>query len=186
MSEIFFTSDTHLGHDKDFIWQARGFSCVEEMNEAIVENWNSIVKPDDIVYHCGDIILGNKEHSIEYVKRLNGQIYMIWGNHDVDTCKNLLMAEANIIGGWYAQMIKYKKLNIYLSHYPTLVDNYDDKKFNRHIINLHGHTHQKNNWYQLDNPFIYHVGVDSHNCTPVHIETVITDIKNAWELITKE
>ena len=44
-------------------------------------------------------------------------------------------------------------------------------------LNLYGHTHQQTNFYQ-DMPFIYHVGLDSHNCTPVHIDQIIEDMKN--------
>jgi len=48
------------------------------------------------------------------------------------------------------------------------------------VINLHGHTHQQTNFLQPDNPFMYHVGMDSHNCTPVHIDEVMTDIRQRW------
>ena len=70
--------------------------------------------------------------------------------------------------------------HIYLSHYPTLTANFDEKHFSQHVINLHGHTHQQTNFLQPDNPFMYHVGMDSHNCTPVHIDEVLTDIRNRW------
>ena len=49
------------------------------------------------------------------------------------------------------------------------------------IINLYGHTHQKSNFY-MDNPTMYHVGVDSHNCYPVEINDIITDIKNQIDI----
>ena len=46
---IYFTSDLHLGHDQEFIWGARGFNSVTEMNEKIITRWNSrITKDDDI------------------------------------------------------------------------------------------------------------------------------------------
>ena len=81
----------------------------------------------------------------------------------------------------YAYQFKYnKKYSIYMSHYPTLTANFDEKHFSQHVINLHGHTHQRTNWLQLDNPFMYHVGVDSHNNTPVHIDEILVDIKNRW------
>ena len=28
---------------------------------------------------------------------------------------------------------------------------------------------------------MYHVGIDSHNNTPVHIDEVLTDIRNSWQ-----
>lgn len=180
MPDIFFTADTHFGHSKSFITEPRGFKTVEEMNEAIIERWNKIVKSDDIVYHLGDIFLNNDKVGIECVKRLNGTIFMIWGNHDTDVKKNLLSRECHILGGWYSYLIKYGKLSLYLSHYPSITANYDEKHFNQHVINLHGHTHQQKNFLYVDNPFMYHVGVDSHNCAPVHIDEVIGEIKQNW------
>ena len=55
---IFCTSDLHLGHDKDFVVQARGFETVEEMNAEIIRRWNERVYPDDDVYVLGDLTLG--------------------------------------------------------------------------------------------------------------------------------
>jgi calcineurin-like phosphoesterase family protein len=83
----------------------------------------------------------------------------------------------------YAHQIKYKKHTIYLSHYPTIVSNFDDKHFSQHIVNFHAHTHQRTNFLNPTNPFMYHVGMDSHNCTPVHIEEAISDIRNRWNEI---
>ena len=186
MSEIFFTSDTHFGHQPEFLWKPRGFSSVEEMDEAIIENWNKVVKPNDIVYHLGDTMLNDNTAGIECFKRLNGQIFLIYGNHDTDARKNLLFTELSgkMLGGWYAYVIKHGKYSIYLSHYPTLTANYDSgKHFSQNVINLHAHTHQKTNFLNPTNPFMYHVGVDSHNCTPVHIDEIISDIRQRWEEI---
>ena len=183
MSEIFFTSDLHLNHDKPFLYEPRGFTNVKEMNEAIIENWNSVVKPGDIVYNLGDSLMGDKAEGIELYKKLNGTSFMIWGNHCSDNKKNLLAEHCHIVGGWYAWLIKYGKLSIYMSHYPTLTSNYDQKHFSQHVLSLHGHTHQRTNWLDPKNPFLYHVGLDSHNNTPVHIDEVITDIRQRWEEI---
>ena len=181
---IWLTSDSHLSHNQPFLWKPRGFNSVEEMNEAIVERWNSIVKPNDIVYHLGDTMLNNNEKGIECFKRLNGQIFIIWGNHESNNRKNLLFQECkNLCGGWYAYQIKHGKQSIYLSHYPTLTANFDEKHFSQHVINFHGHTHQKNNWINPCNPFTYHVGMDSHNCTPINIEEAINDVKQRWREI---
>ena len=178
---IFFTSDTHFCHQPEFLWGPRDFKSVEEMNETIIERWNSIVKPGDLVYHLGDIMLSDNKKGIECFNKLNGEIFVIFGNHDSDNRKNLLTAECpHFRGGWYAYLIKHDKINIYLSHYPTLTANYDEKYFSQHVLSLHGHTHQQTNFLQPDNPFMYHVGMDSHNCTPVHIDEVMTDIRQRW------
>ena len=182
---IFFTSDTHFCHNKPFLYEPRGFGSVEEMNEAIVERWNNIVKPEDEVYHLGDFALNDIDAAIPYINRLNGTIRWILGNHDTDKKRGKIIEECPHV--WeigYAYLIKYdKKFSIYMSHYPTLTANYDDKKFTQHVIALHGHTHQQKNWLDPRNPFTYHVGVDSHNCTPVHIDEVLTDVRQRWNEI---
>lgn len=182
--EIWFSADTHFGHDKPFLYEPRGFTNVKDMNEAIIENWNSVVKPGDITYLLGDVMLGDNDAGIECLKQLNGQIFIIWGNHCTDTRKNLIFTDERtrhkMLGGWYAFMIKHGKQSIYLSHYPTLTANFDQKHFSQHVIALHGHTHQQKNWINPLNPFTYHVGLDSHNCTPVSIEEVISDIRLRW------
>lgn len=182
MNDIWFTSDTHFCHNQGFLYEPRGFTNVNDMNEAIIENWNKLVKPHDIVYHLGDTMLNDNEKGIECFKRLNGEIFLIWGNHDTENRTNALFEAClhKMMGGWYAFTIKHGKQSIYLSHYPTLTANYDDKHFNRHVINLHGHTHQRTNWLHTENPFMYHVGLDSHNNTPVHIDEIMTDIRNRW------
>lgn len=181
MGELFFTSDTHFCHNQGFLYEPRGFSSIEEHDETIVENWNKVVKPEDRVIHLGDVMLNDNEKGIEYIKRLNGEICIVWGNHDTDARKELLSILPNVIVLGYAHVFKYKKLSIYLSHYPTLTANYDDKRLSQHVINLHGHTHQQANFLYPNNPFMYHVGVDSHNCTPVHIDEVMTDIRQRWQ-----
>lgn len=182
MSEIFFTSDTHFCHQPSFLWEPRGFNNIEEMNEALVERWNSVVKPDDEVYHLGDFALNDIDAAIPYINHLNGTIRWIIGNHDTDRKRVKIVDECpNVWEIGYADLIKYdKKFSIYMSHYPTLTANFDDKKFSQHIIALHGHTHQRTNWLHPDNPFMYHVGLDSHSNTPVHIDEILADIKNRW------
>lgn len=183
---FFVAIPTFVSHNKEFLYEPRGFTSVEEMNEAIIERWNSAVKPEDIVYHLGDVILSDNVTGMECFKRLNGQIFLIYGNHDTDTRKNLLFTElrGKMLGGWYAYVIKHGKHSIYLSHYPTLTANFDScKHFSQNVINLHAHTHQKTNFLNPINPFMYHVGVDSHNCTPVHIDEIMSDIRQRWEEI---
>ena len=166
------------------MYKPRGFSNVEEMNEAIVERWNAVVKPNDMVVHLGDTFLNDNARGLEYFKRLNGQISIVWGNHDTDTRKKLLYVLPNVIALGYAHMFKHKKLSIYVSHYPSFTANYDERFFSQHVINLHGHIHSQTPWTDPANPFMYDVGMDAHNCTPVHIDQVLSDIRNKWEEIS--
>jgi len=179
--EIFITSDTHFCHSQPFLYEPRGFTSVDEMNEAIIERWNSIVKPNDRVIHLGDIMLNDNEKGIECLKRLNGEICLIYGNHDSLTRQKLIQSECqSIISLGYAHMFKHGKMSIYLSHYPTLTANYDEKYFSQHVLALHGHTHQQANFMYPNNPFCYHVGMDSHNCTPVSLDEIICEVRQRW------
>ena len=74
-----------------------------------------------------------------------------------------------------AAIYKYsKKYRFYLSHYPTYTANYDDDK-SHPLINLYGHTHQKEKFFN-NNPYMYNVALDAHNCTPISIDDIIKDI----------
>lgn len=186
MSDYFITSDLHLSHDQEFLYSPRGFSSIKEMNEAIVEKWNTIVKPEDIIYNLGDMAMNDISAAIPYLKQLNGFQWWIRGNHDsmkkiqqiTDECKNISLI-SNPEASW-ATMFKYGKIYCYLSHYPTLTANYDEKHFNQHVIALHGHTHQQINFMYPNNPFCYHVGMDSHNCTPVSLDEIVTEVRQRW------
>ena len=182
MSKVWFTSDSHFCHDRGFVYEPRGFKNIEEMNVAIVERWNSVVDPDDIVYHLGDVMLNDNCRGSELLEALNGHIVMIRGNHDTDTRINIYKESHNVdmCGDW-AQIVKWGKFTFYLSHYPTNTSNLEkDAPLSQHVINLYGHTHQKGNFYQ-DIPYMYHVGMDSHDCYPVSAEQIIEDIKEKVE-----
>ena len=174
---IFLTSDTHFGHDREFLWGPRGFTNFQEHDEAIIKNWNEVVGPDDIVYHLGDLMLGDNAYGIECVKRLNGHIKLIRGNHDTDARWKLYATLPNVeLLGW-AEVIKYNKYQFYLSHHPTLTSNLEKAPHLRmHLINLFGHTHQKKRFYE-DMPYMFHVGMDSNNCTPVLLDDAIEMMK---------
>lgn len=174
MSNIWLTSDLHFCHNKDFVWGARFFNNIDEMNEAIVERFNSKVKPEDTLYILGDVMLNDNEKAETYLSRLNGKKIFICGNHDTKPRIEIYKKYTDV-DIKYADVIKYKKRIIYLSHYPTITK--DDKDLRNMIINFYGHTHQTENFYK-DYINMYHVGVDSHNCYPVNIDEALTEITN--------
>lgn len=180
---IFVTSDLHFNHDREFVWKARGYNSVEEMNEDIIENFNSVVGKDDDVYILGDLCLGGgspislAKNQI-LIESLNGKLHIIRGNHDTNSrvimyelCKNVVDEVK------WADMLNYKGYHFYLSHFPTLTGNLEKESLKQCTCNLFGHTHQTTNFH-LDMPYLYHVGVDSHNCYPVNLDDIIQEMNN--------
>ena len=175
MSKIFLTSDTHFGHDREFIWKVRGFNSVEEMNEAIVQKWNDTVSAEDDVYILGDVILGDPSN-IEYGKGLNGKLHIVLGNHDTSKREEMYRNLPNVVEvAEVGIRLKYKKHHFVLTHYPMMTGNLEKESLKQMSLNLYGHTHQASNFYN-DMPFMYHVGVDSHDCYPVLLDDVIEEM----------
>lgn len=183
MSKIFVSSDYHFNHNREFIWKARGFNSVDEMNEAIITNHNSVVGPEDDIYILGDICLGGGVPGITaknqaLIERLNGRIHIILGNHDTPARQEMYMMCKNVVDVKYADMIHHRGYHFYLSHFPTITSNYDeDKPLKVRIINLCGHQHTTDKSIDFDKGIIYHVELDSHNCYPQSIDDIIEDIK---------
>lgn len=171
---VYVTSDLHLGHDREFIWGARGYKSVEEMNKIQIEKFNSVVTDEDEVWILGDLVLGDIDGGLELLKQLKGKIHVCLGNHD-----SAKREQAYRDMGWDVQLcarFKYKKISFYLSHYPTMTHNLDEKELWQVVVNLYGHTHQTSNFYH-DDPWMYHVGVDSHDGYPVSMDQVLEDIR---------
>ena len=177
MGRIFITSDTHFGHDREFLWGPRGFISHVEHDRQVIENWNSVVQPDDIVYHLGDVMLGDTEYGMGCLAQLNGQIKIIRGNHDTDRRWALYATLPNVECIGWAEVIKYKKYQFYLSHHPTMTSNLDKAPYLKmHLINLFGHTHQQKTFYD-DTPFMFHAGLDSNSNKPVLLDDAIELMK---------
>ena len=174
---IWFTSDLHLNHDREFIWGPRGFKSVDEANRVLIDNWRFIVKPDDDIYVLGDFFLGRNYDYIENVlNRLPGKIHVIIGNHDTPAKIEIYKAARNVVEVVYATMVEYNGRRFYLSHYPTETSSLEASP-SRAIICLCGHTHYKQKFYG-GKPYIYNVSVDAHNNWPVCIEEIIEDFNN--------
>lgn len=185
---IFFTSDLHFNHNREFIYKSRGFENIEDMNNKIVENWNNIVTNDDTVYVLGDLMLGGAnglDKGIGLVSQLNGEIHIVIGNHDTDNRINALKELPNVKSVLYADFLKYNGYKFFLTHYPSISGNLEKETLKQVTINLFGHTHQTTNFY-MDYTFMYHVGVDSHDCKPVSIDDVINDLKNNFNKCIEE
>lgn len=175
---IYVTSDLHFCHNRDFVYRPRGFGTVQEMNRAIVENWNNVVAPDDDVYVLGDIMLNDNAEGARLFKNLKGQIHIVLGNHDTEERIGLYHHFYNVVEVEYGLPLKYNGYRFYLSHYPTLSARDDEAKpLKKQRINLCGHTHTSDKFYDWDKGRIYHVELDAHGCTPVSLDKIIADIE---------
>lgn len=178
---IYLSSDLHLNHNKPFIYEPRGFSSIEEMNQTIIKNFNEIITSEDDLYLLGDNFFGELESGIELFKQLSGKIHLVWGNHCTLNRQQAIKEQCNnvieIVG--YAGMLRYNKWHFYMSHFPTNTTNFDDwkKPLRQRILNLHGHTHSKEKFNSFGS---YNVAVDAHNCYPVSIDKIIEDFKNFY------
>ena len=175
---IFITSDLHLNHDKDFIYGPRGYSTVEEMNEDIVRKWNMTIDNKDTIYVLGDIMMGKDiETAAHYWNKLNGDKKIILGNHDSKKKIELyqICPNTEVIG--YGGIIKYKGYRFYLSHYPSLCGNVDDRDLKSCTINLCGHKHTKDAFEDWNLGKIYHVELDTNLMYPYSLDWILLNIK---------
>ena len=114
----FYIADTHFGHDNIRKLSNRPFNSVEEMDNAIIENWNRKVTNNDDVYILGDFSY-KSEDPIEYLKKLNGRKHLIIGNHDNKLLKNPACKK------YFVEIVDMKMVDdngnqIVLCHYPLV------------------------------------------------------------------
>jgi len=79
---IFFTADLHFGHENIIRHCSRPFASVNEMDEALIANWNAVITSKDEVYILGDLTMRPATEAHQYLVRLKGRKYFIRGNHD--------------------------------------------------------------------------------------------------------
>lgn len=170
---IYLTSDLHFSHQRNFLYEPRGFSSIEEHDAAIIKNWNEIVTPDDEVFILGDLVMNDTESGIKKLAQLNGQLNIIFGNHDTDRKIGFYEKLPNVtLVGW-STLIKSGKWSFYLCHFPTMVDNFEER---HKFYCLHGHTHDQNKFQFIKN-CCYNVALDAHNNKPVSIEQIKADLR---------
>lgn len=201
MQNIWFTSDTHY-HHKNIVrgttaWKefeegsshqsTRDFDTLEEHDDTLVENFNTLVKPNDILYHLGDWSFGGHEQIKKFRDRLNVKtIHLIEGNHDQhifkkgSPYKDLFTSIQSVLQ--FSMRIdsqtsgKYGKTKFFLSHYSHQV--WDQSHHG--VIHLFGHSHGtlKGIGRSMD------VGVDTHNLFPYSLDEVLYFMKDLkWEAV---
>ena len=179
MSNIYLTSDFHFGHNRDFLYQPRGFASIEEHDEVVIERFNSVVREEDEAIILGDLMLNDNEHGMECLRRLHGRLHILRGNHDSANRMALYRSLPAVVQIEDIINLKYKGYHFYCSHYPTLTSNNDlNKPMKARVLNLCGHSHAQDKWLHWNPWYCYHVELDAHSCFPVSIDTIIEDMRN--------
>lgn len=186
MGKIWLISDLHFGHAKEFVVDYRGFSSIEEHDDTLVKNWNSLVDDEDDVYLLGDVAVGNAETGYSHLAELKGKIHIVRGNHDTDEkCKRYLEMD-NVVELADAKYLRYGSITLFLCHFPTLVSHDKLKRMKNAVINLYGHTHQKDSRFYMLNygtdrqeahPYMYCVCADCHDMSPVLLDDIIEEVR---------
>lgn len=184
---VFHISDTHFGHPRIIPLCNRPFKDVNHMNRVIVDNWNSVVMPDDLVVHHGDVALGTIADSLPIVGQLNGHIVLVEGNHDRPFMSNDNEPKRQ---RWLDEYGKYFEaiypnwawtfedgLRVNLSHFPYDGDSHGaDRHGDARIPDdgvtplIHGHTHSTGapvSHSKARGTLQIHVGVDAWDFYPV-------------------
>lgn len=170
-SNVFFTSDTHFCHGKIVELSHRPFSSPEEMNEVLIDNWNKVVGKNDTIFHLGDFCFGGTTKWTSVLNRLNGNKWLIMGNHDF---KNLNESVVPYFMEVTQQMRIYiDGWTIYLNHFPFLCFG-GSYNLDRKIGQLFGHVHSNDMQDRPDMkrmeylfPTQYDVGVDNNGYSPI-------------------
>lgn len=146
---IYFIADTHFNHENIIKYCNRPFRDVEEMNEVIINNWNSVVSKYDTIYHLGDVRFGSSDELRKIVKGLNGKKILVRGNHDYKR------GEAYWKSIGFEEVYKRKLVlgNLVLTHRPIQVE--------KGFINVFGHIHNM----PLDESF----NKDNHICVSCEV-----------------
>ena len=170
-NEVWFTSDLHFWHKNICKYCNRPFETVEEMNQAVIDNWNSVVKDDDVVFVLGDIGFCGMERLRPLVSQLKGKIYLIQGNHDSDNVAEALYREGYIVNYSRLEFItiiedeECPNQDLTLCHFP-MIDWYNKEKGSWMI---HGHQHQLP---ETPSCSVKHwdVGLDKNGLKPISFE----------------
>lgn len=168
MADIWFTSDTHFMHENIIQYCGRPFANAEFMDEFLIEQWNTLVKPGHKIYHLGDVACGyggNERRLGNLLRRLNGKKRLNPGNHD--HLKSVALHD-------HFEKIEYwsgaKEWPFFTHHVPLNRENFRGENV---IAQVHGHTHNK----FMKEPYYINVCVDVCNYRPMHLDEILEEIK---------
>lgn len=168
---IWITSDSHFNHANIIALCNRPFTCVDIMNECLIENWNARVSKEDLVIHCGDFAFGTAEKIDEIIHRLNGRKVLIKGNHDSRSNKFYLDNNR------FAFVCDYFSMkNILFTHRPLDYQSVCDNKWTE-SINVHGHIHNNRELqikkYEISDQLLFNVSVEMTDYFPISLDEIV-------------
>ena len=177
--EVWFTSDTHFGHENIIRYCNRPFRNAEEMNAELIRRWRETVPEDGIVFHLGDFAHGNARLWNDILSALTGRKYLILGNHDMKALRQGYMGRFEHVA--QQMTIRVGGQAIVLNHNPFLCygGSYRD------VWQLFGHVHSGPASHTgLDHPRLkilfplqYDVGVDNNDFRPISFAEVKAKIE---------
>jgi calcineurin-like phosphoesterase family protein len=170
--KTYITSDLHFGHKNIMKFcpatRARFRDDVDYMNEAMVREWNEIVKPEDLVYILGDVAFLPAQKAAEVMNRLNGRKILVQGNHDRKTLND------PVFRGCFEEVHHYLDINyngtkVCMFHYP--IAEWD--QMHRGSVHFHGHLHGGESG--LEKFRARDMGMDATGFIVVEMERAIAD-----------
>ena len=168
---IYFISDPHFGHENIIRHCSRPFQSCSEMDETMIQNWNSRVTPQDTVYILGDLMFFHKDPQ-RILQRLQGKKYLITGNHDKTWMKTLEKQHPGALETFFEGIASMMKIRLddhqlVLCHYPMLT--WEDRAHGSwHIF---GHVHNTPDFRREPNSF--NACVELNNYRPVSLEELV-------------
>lgn len=163
MGKTFFIADLHLGHKNIIEYCNRPFNSIDDMNIALIDNWNKMVGDDDKVFMLGDFALSSNENIIRWGKALRGKKVLVRGNHD--RAPDTVYYEAGF--QYVYQYPVFWNQTFLLSHAP-ITTNIGE------VINIHGHIHNNpiGDECQTDNSFLC-VSAEMVNYKPIDFKQIL-------------
>ena len=169
---IWFTSDLHLGHVNIIKLSSRPFANIDEMDNRLVANWNSVINKSDDIYIVGDFSLKSVNDVENYLRRLNGKKHLIRGNHDrVGAYPYNVPAGLEWVRDYHE--LKVEGVRFILFHYPI----FEWNAVYRGSIHLYGHVHRDvgySGWHRDKAWHSVNVGVDVNNYYPISVKQIFS------------
>ena len=181
---IYYAADLHFGHGNILHLCNRPFERVEEMDQAMIDTWNSRVRPEDMVYIVGDMFYRNVRPAEEYLAAMKGHKVLVMGNHDLSWLKD------GMAGKYFDRISHMENINdngnqVTLCHYPMMT--WSGEKTGSYMVYGHIHNHTDFEFWPLilKNDHMLNAGVEINSYCPVTLAELILNNKTFKQLSVK-